>query len=96
LRERVGQRVTVFGRVRDDGRDQVGTTGPRPGPQQRDPRPQESRAGADEHHSEKVAQEVGPIGQQSMATGYAPLVMVHRIEGTGEPCNQTRRDPASR
>jgi hypothetical protein len=93
LRTRVGQRVTIVGTVRDDGRDQVGTTGPQPGPQQPDPRAYESRAGADEHHSARVAQEVGPIGQQTMATGFAPLVMVQRIEGTGEPCNQDLRDP---
>jgi hypothetical protein len=95
LRERVGQRVTIIGTLRDDGRDRVGTGGPQPGPQQPDPRPNESRAGADAHHSEKVAQEAGPIGQQSMATGYAPLVMVQRIEGTGEPCNPEVRQPES-
>jgi hypothetical protein len=86
LRERVGERVTIVGSIRDDGRDRVGTGGPQPAPQQPDPRPDESRAGAEGHHSEKVRQEVGAIGQQSMATGFAPLVMVHRIEGSGEPC----------
>jgi hypothetical protein len=96
LRERVGERVTIVGTIRDDGRDQVGTTGPQPGPQQPDPRPTESRAGENEHHSEKVAQEAGAIGQQSMATGYAPLVMVQRIEGTGEPCNPELRQPENR
>jgi hypothetical protein len=96
LRERVGQRVTIVGTIRDDGRDLVGTSGPQPGPQQADPRPYETQAGADLHHSEKVAQEAGPIGQQSMATGTAPLVMVQRIEGTGEPCNPELRQPQDR
>jgi hypothetical protein len=96
LRERVGERVTIVGTIRDDGRDQVGTSGPQPGPQQPDPRPNESRAGADAHHSEKVAQEVGPMGQQSMATGTAPLIMVQRIEGTGEQCNPDLRQPENR
>ncbi|CAN5432409.1 MAG: hypothetical protein H0T05_04915 [Acidobacteria bacterium] len=96
LRERVGERVTIVGTIRDDGRDLVGTSGPQPGPQQADPRPDESRAGADLHHSEKVAQEAGPIGQQSMATGTAPLVMVQRIEGTGEPCSPELRQPRDR
>jgi hypothetical protein len=96
LRERVGERVTIVGTIRDDGRDRVGTSGPQPGPQQPDTRPQESQAGANAHHSEKVAQEVGPIGQQSMATGYAPLVMVQRIEGTGEQCGPTLREPENR
>lgn len=90
LRDRMGERVTIVGSIRDDGRDRVGTGGPQPGPQQPDPRPHESQAGAEGHHSEKVRQEVGAIGQQTMATGYAPLVMVHQIEGTGEPCDPAR------
>jgi hypothetical protein len=96
LRERVGERVTIFGTVRDDGRDMVGTGGPAVGPQQPDPREKQSRAGEDEHHSDKRAQEAGPIGQQSMATGYAPLIMVQRIEGTGEKCDPELRDPQDR
>jgi hypothetical protein len=96
LREHMGERVTIVGSIRDDGRDLVGTGGPQPGPQQPDPRPDESRAGAEGHHSEKVRQEVGAIGQQSMATGYAPLVMVDQIEGTGEPCGPTAREPRDR
>jgi hypothetical protein len=93
LRERVGERVTIVGTIRDDGRDRVGTGGPQPAPQEPDPRPQESRAGAEGHHSEKVAQEVGAIGQQSMATGYAPLVMVQQIEGAEGSCGPTAREP---
>jgi hypothetical protein len=96
LREHMGERVTIVGSIRDDGRDLVGTGGPRPGPQQPDPRPDESRAGAEGHHSEKVRQEVGAIGQQTMATGYAPLVMVHQIEGTGEPCMPAGDGPQRR
>jgi hypothetical protein len=96
LRQLVGQRVTIHGTIRDDGRDTIGTSGPRPGPQEPDPRQPESRAGADEHHSEKVAKEAGAIGQQWLSTGTAPLIVVQRIQNSGEPCNPEVRQPENR
>lgn len=96
LRQLVGQRVTVHGTIRDDGRDTIGTSGPRPGPQEPDPRKPESMAGAEGHYSGKVAKEAGPIGQQWLSTGTAPLILVQEIENSGEPCNPDARQPENR
>lgn len=88
LRDHLGQRVSIVGRIADDGRDTIGTSGPRAGAQEPEPRADPSRAAEPEHHSEKVRKEAGPIGQQWLSTGTSPQVIVHRIERSGEPCHQ--------
>ena len=96
LRERMGQRVTVTGRISDSGGATIGTSGMQAGPQQPEARDDKSRAAANEHHSEKVAKEAGPIGQSTMSNGTAPQLVVQRIEGRGEPCNEGVMQPENR
>ena len=90
LRAHVGQKVSVVGVMRDDGRSTIGTSGTQPAPQETQPAPDASRAAADEHHSEKVRKEAGPMGQDSMANGTAPRLTVQRVNGTGQPCDSPR------
>ena len=84
----VGQMVKVRGLLRDDGRNTIGTSGqPSPGPNQPESRTDKSQAAAgDQHHSEKVKQEAGPIGTQSMNNGTYPELTVLQIQGTGQKC----------
>ncbi len=87
LQKHIGQKVSVTGTLREDGRSTIGTSGQGKAPQEPEPAADKSRAGASEHHSEKVKKEAGPLGQDSMANGNAPQVRVQKIEGTGERCN---------
>ncbi|HVL69483.1 MAG TPA: hypothetical protein VM364_19650 [Vicinamibacterales bacterium] len=86
----VGQKVTVTGRISDDGRSTIGTSGTNPGHTPAgggaEPRDDKSHAASDQHHSEKVRQEAGPMGQQSMANGTFPELTVTRVDATGEKC----------
>jgi hypothetical protein len=90
LERLVGQMVTVTGIVTDDGRNTIGTSGQQsghtPANGKLEPRDDKSAAATDQHHSGKVAQEAGPIGQQSMANGTFPEMRVTKISGTGEKC----------
>jgi hypothetical protein len=87
----VGQKVTVTGHVTDDGRNTIGTSGPNqghtPANGKLESRDDKSAAATDQHHSGKVRQEAGPIGQQSMANGTFPEMRVTKINGSGEKCN---------
>jgi hypothetical protein len=49
-------------------------------------RTDKSQAAADEHFSDKVAQEAGPIGMHSMNNGTYPELLVQQVESTGERC----------
>ena len=90
LTKLVGQTVTVSGLLRSDGRNTIGTAGgPPPSPNQSEPRTDQSQAATDQHHSEKVREEAGPIGNQSMNNGTYPEITVERINGTGQQCTAT-------
>lgn len=88
LTELVGQTVNVRGLLRTDGRNTIGTSGqPTSSPNAPEPRTDQSQAAAtDQHHSDKVKQEAGPIGTQSMNNGTYPEMTVQQIEGTGQKC----------
>jgi hypothetical protein len=90
LERLVGQKVTVTGLVTDDGRNTIGTSGSNPGQTpangKLESRDDKSAAATDQHHSGKVRQEAGPIGQQSMANGTFPEIRVTKISGSGEKC----------
>lgn len=96
IRKHVGQRVTIVGRIRDTGGDTMGTSGAIPAPQQPGQQADNSRAAADESHSAKVRKETGPGGQQTMANGTAPLLLVERIQGNGEQCSPAIKAPENR
>lgn len=83
-----GQELTVSGILRHDGRDTIGTAGRRlAGPNPQDPRTDYSQAAATgQHHSEKVKQEAGPIGLQSMNNSTFPEMVVTRVESSGKKC----------
>ena len=83
----VGQTVTVAGLLRDDGHNTIGTSGHPAGENQPEPRTDQSQAATDQHHSEKVREEAGPIGNQSMNNGTYPELTVERINGTGQKCS---------
>jgi hypothetical protein len=86
----IGQTVTVTGHISDDGRNTIGTSGSNqghtPANGQLTSRDDKSAAATSQHHSGKVAQEAGPIGQQSMANGTFPEMRVTKINGSGEKC----------
>jgi hypothetical protein len=83
----VGQRVTVTGLLRDDGRNTIGTSGaPTPGENQAEPRTDRSQAGTDQSAAEKVREEAGPIGNRSLNNGTYPEMIVERISGSGQKC----------
>jgi hypothetical protein len=83
----VGYSVKVQGLLRDDGRNTIGTSGGLPPARNpADMRNDKSQASADEHFSNKVAQEAGPIGMHSMNNGTYPEMVVQKIENTGQRC----------
>ncbi|MGH9370013.1 MAG: hypothetical protein ACRD15_00610 [Vicinamibacterales bacterium] len=83
LRGYLGQRVTLTGAVTDSGANTVGTAGTAgEGMESGD----KSRAAADESYPNKVADEAGRIGRQSMANGTAAEIKVSAVESTGERC----------
>jgi hypothetical protein len=87
LTELFGQTVRVQGLLKDDGRNTIGTSGrAAAGQNPPDPRTDKSQAAADEHYSDKVKQEAGPIGMRSMNNGTYPEMTVLEIEGTGQKC----------
>jgi hypothetical protein len=86
LRSHLGQVVAVTGTVSDDGRDTIGTGGPAANPDEPQPRTDRSRAANPEQPSDKVSKEAGPLGQQSLANGTAPEIVVQRVNATGERC----------
>lgn len=89
LEDLVGQKVTVTGRVSDDGKNTIGTAGSggqTPANGALDSRDDKSQAATNQHHSDKVAKEAGPMGQQSMNNGTFPEMTVSKVNGTGEKC----------
>ena len=84
----VGQTVSVTGRLTDDGRNTIGTSGERqqPATGATEPRTDASQAATDQHHSEKGREEAGPIGNRSMNNGTYPEITVQQVTGTGEEC----------
>jgi hypothetical protein len=88
----VGQKVTVTGMITNDGRNTIGTSGPgqTPANGQVDSRDDKSQAASSQHHSDKVAQEAGPIAQRSMNNGTFPEMTVTKINGSGEKCQERR------
>jgi len=83
----VGQTVTVAGLLREDGRNTIGTSGHPAAANQPEPRTDQSQAATDQHHSEKVREEAGPIGNQSMNNGTYPELTVERVNGSGQKCS---------
>jgi hypothetical protein len=84
----VGRTVSVTGLLSDDGRNTIGTSGEaqQPAPGGLEPRADQSQAATDQHHSEKVREEAGPIGNRSMNNGSYPEITVHQVTQTGEQC----------
>ena len=86
----VGQTVSVTGLLTSTGADTIGTAGAPPAAEQKpEQRTDQSKAATDQHHSEKVRQEAGPIGQDAMNNGTYPEMRVQQIKGTGEQCATT-------
>jgi hypothetical protein len=85
----VGQTVSVTGAL-SDGRNTIGTSGAEKGAGQSEPRTDQSQAAAAQHHSEKVREEAGPIGNQSMNNGTFPELRVTKVTGTGQKCAADR------
>ena len=87
----VGQTVSVTGLLRNDGRNTIGTAGQGGGAQQQPganlPGSKDSsQAASPQHHSEKVREEAGPIGNRSMNNGTYPEITVQQVRGTGQKC----------
>jgi len=81
-----GQTVSVTGLLRHDGRNTIGTSGPPVSPNQPEPRTDQSKAATDQHHSDKVRAEAGPIGNRSMNNGTYPELTVQQVNGSGQKC----------
>ena len=96
IEKRLGHMVSVTGRL-NDGRNTIGTTGEPTAPDQAGSRVDESQAATSQHHSEKVREEAGPIGNRAMNNGTFPELTVSRINSTGERCvaNAERRQAVS-
>src|SRR5918993_2966148 len=75
IEKHVGQTVAVTGRL-SDGRNTIGTTGEPRAANQSEPRTDKSQAATDQHHSEKVREEAGPMGNRSMNNGTFPELTV--------------------
>jgi hypothetical protein len=88
LRKYAGLRVTVTGMVTDRGNNTIGTSGAAGVPNAAG---DTSQAASQGHYSEKVKQEAGRIGRDSMADGTAPQVKVTALQSTGERCPQEER-----
>jgi hypothetical protein len=89
LTKLVGQTVSVTGLLTSDGRNTIGTSGPARSPQQPESPTDKSQAATDQHHSEKVREEAGPIGNRSMNNGTYPEMTVQQVSGTGQKCVTT-------
>ena len=85
----VGQTVSVTGML-SEGSNTIGTTGDVKAPNQSGSPTDKSQAATSQHHSEKVREEAGPIGNRSMNNGTFPELRVSRVSGTGEKCVANR------
>lgn len=88
LAKLTGETVTVTGILEHDGRDTIGTGGRQPvSPSEAEARTDRSQAAATgQHHSDKVKQEAGPIGRQSMNNGTFPEMTVTDVKSSGKKC----------
>lgn len=85
----VGYTVSVTGLL-SDGRNTIGTTSEPTGPNESESRVDRSQAATNQHHSDKVREEAGPIGTRAMNNGTFPELAVTRIDSTGEKCTANR------
>jgi hypothetical protein len=86
--------VTIVGSLLDTGASTIGTGGEG----QKGHAGVRTRAAEDEHYSDRVKEEVGPIGQVSLANGTPALLEVTQVQPTGQPCAHelvpdVRREP---
>ena len=86
LTKLVGQTVSITGRLRHDGRNTIGTSGQPSSTDRAEPRTDQSQAATAQHHSEKVREEAGPIGNRSMNNGTYPELTVQKVHATGQKC----------
>lgn len=86
----IGQTVEVNGLLRHDGRNTIGTSSAPVAPGDAGPRTDQSQAATDQHHSDKVRKEAGPIAERSMNNGTYPELTVQRVTATGEKCVTNR------
>lgn len=82
-----GQRVAITGVIVDTGQNTIGTAGTGGNPTTSGDR---SQAASSKSDSEKVKQEAGRIGRESMADGTAAMIKVASVKSTGEPCQAGR------
>ncbi len=93
LRKYAGQRVTLTGMVADSGQNTIGTAGSAGHANESGAR---SQAAAPGSYPDKVKEEAGRMGTESMADGTAALVRVTALESTGEKCQtQQQRSPGT-
>jgi hypothetical protein len=78
-----GRRVTILGAITDNGQNTIGTTGTQ-GIQT--PSGDRSQAASSQGYSDKVKDEAGRIGRESMANGTAAEVEVRKVEKSGDKC----------
>ena len=84
-----GTHAALAGLLRHDGRNTIGTSGQPASPNEPEARTDQSQAATDQHHSDKVRQEGGPIGNRAMNNGTFPEMTVQQVSGTGEKCVAT-------
>ncbi len=96
LTQHSGRQVQVTGALTQESGSK-GTSGdensatPSTGPGAETPSGDRSRAATDQHHSDKVADEAGPIARDFMPPGPAPELRVREIKETGESCSAAPR-----
>ena len=90
----VGETISVTGILSDDGRNTIGTSGgAQSNPGGTEPRTDASQAASNQHHSDKVREEAGPIGNRSMNNGSYPEITVQSFERTGKKCVNAASSP---
>ncbi len=90
----VGQTISITGILSDDGRNTIGTSGgAQPAPGTTEPRTDAPQAASNQHHSEKVREEAGPIGNRSMNNGSYREITVQPVQRTGEKCGNAAGSP---
>jgi hypothetical protein len=96
LTQHSGRQVQVTGALMQESGSK-GTSGdensatPSTGPGVQTPSGDRSRAATDQHHSDKVADEAGPIARDFMPPGPAPELRVREIKETGDSCSAAPR-----
>jgi hypothetical protein len=96
LARHTGREVQVSGTLADLS-GSTGTSGdensktPSTGPGTRVPSGDRSQAATDQHYSDKVADEAGPIARDFLPPGPAPELRVREIKETGATCSAAPR-----